>query len=351
MPRVNNVIQQVSQLNTYEQEKVFDFLKTILMSNGITNSIDEEIAENRFNKGKCCPFCNHDKISKYGKYHGKNGVKQRYKCQNPECKKTFNDFSKSPVSSSKKGLDKWLLYAQCMINGNTIRQCAEIVEINIATAFFWRHKIIDAIRKFIGYGSLEGVIELDETYFALSYKGNHSKSSNFTMPRESRKRGKEINTRGISKEFACVLCGVDRLGNIYTGLICDGRPNYTDINRALSEVVEENSILCTDKHRSYIPFAAQHNFELHQIRGGRKTVDIYNIQRVNAFHSSLKRWIRKFNGVSTKFLTNYLFWYKWTQLFKTEIERNKPKKFFIHANSTHSISLIKDFKIRRPIYV
>ena len=49
MPRVNNVIQQVSQLNTYEQEKVFDFLKTVSMSNGITNSIDEEIAENRIN--------------------------------------------------------------------------------------------------------------------------------------------------------------------------------------------------------------------------------------------------------------------------------------------------------------
>ena len=113
--------------------------------------------------------------------------------------KTFNDFSKSPISSSKKGLDKWLLYAQCMVNGNTIRQCAEIVEINIVTAFFWRHKIIDVIRKFVGYGSLECVIELDETYFALSYKGNHSKSSNFTMPRESRKRGKKINTRGISK--------------------------------------------------------------------------------------------------------------------------------------------------------
>ena len=104
-----------------------------------------------------------------------------------------------------------------------------------------------------------------------------------------------------------MLCGVDRLGNIYTGLICDGRPKYTDINRALLNVVEENSILCTDKHRSYIFFAAQHNFELHQIRDGRKTMDIYNIQRVNAFHSSLKRWIRKFNGVSTKFLTNYFF--------------------------------------------
>ena len=173
----------------------------------------------------------------------------------------------------------------------------------------------------------------------------------FYNAREARKRGKEINTIGISKEFACVLCGVDRLGNLYTGLIYDGRPKYTDINRTLLNVVEENSILCTDKHRSYISFAAQHNFELHQIRDGRKTMDIYNIQRVNAFHSSLKRWINKFNGVSTKYLTNYLFWYKWRQLFKTEMERNKPKKFFIHANSTYSISLIKDFKIRRQIYI
>ena len=56
MPRVNNVIQQVSQLNTYEQEKVFEFLKTVLMSNGITNSIDKENAKNRFNKGKCSIF-------------------------------------------------------------------------------------------------------------------------------------------------------------------------------------------------------------------------------------------------------------------------------------------------------
>ena len=65
MPRVNNVIQQVFQLNTYQHGNVFEFLKNVLMSNELTNSVNEEIAENRFNKGKCCPFCNHDKISKY----------------------------------------------------------------------------------------------------------------------------------------------------------------------------------------------------------------------------------------------------------------------------------------------
>ena len=74
--------------------------------------------------------------SKYGKYHGKKGVKQGYKYQNSDCKKTFNDFSKSPVSSSKKEIDKWLLYDQCMVNGSSIRQCDKIVEINIATLSF-----------------------------------------------------------------------------------------------------------------------------------------------------------------------------------------------------------------------
>ena len=32
------------------------------------------------------------------------------------------------------------------------------------------------------------------------------------------------------------------------------------------------------------------------------------------------------------------------------MERNKTKKFFIHANSGYSISLIKNFKIIRAIY-
>lgn len=56
MPRVNNVIQQVSQLNTYEQEKVFDFLKTVLMSNGITNSIDEKSLKIDLTRGSAVLF-------------------------------------------------------------------------------------------------------------------------------------------------------------------------------------------------------------------------------------------------------------------------------------------------------
>jgi transposase-like protein len=33
-----------------------------------------------------------------------------------------------------------------MINGYSIRKCAEEVKISIPTSFYWRHKILDAIR-------------------------------------------------------------------------------------------------------------------------------------------------------------------------------------------------------------
>lgn len=57
------------------------------------------------------------------------------------------------------------------------------------------------------------------------------------MPREPWKRGKEVNTIGILREFACVLCGIDRIGNIYSGLICNGRPKHSDIDRALKDIL------------------------------------------------------------------------------------------------------------------
>jgi len=38
---------------------------------------------------------------------------------------------------------------------------------------------------------------------------------------------------------------------------------------------------------------------------------VFHIQNVNAYHSRFKTWIRRFNGVATKYLPNYLGWYRW----------------------------------------
>ena len=52
-----------------------------------------------------------------------------------------------------------------MLSGYTIRKCAEECNLNIATSFFWRHKILDALATAVGIGDLEGLIEADETFF------------------------------------------------------------------------------------------------------------------------------------------------------------------------------------------
>ena len=144
----------------------------------------------RFSKRRVCCHCNGIDVVRNGK---RNGV-QRYLCRN--CQKSFTDFTNSATYKRKKSLDKWLKYAKCMLNGYSIRKFAEEVEINIATSFQWRHKILNCISEFLGVGSVEGVVEADEVFFAYSYKG--TKPINMTIT--SRKRGKQVKKRGISEE-------------------------------------------------------------------------------------------------------------------------------------------------------
>ena len=44
---------------------------------------------------------------------------------------TFDEFTLSPFSSTKLGLDKWLKYCELMILGLSIRQCAEEVGVGV----------------------------------------------------------------------------------------------------------------------------------------------------------------------------------------------------------------------------
>lgn len=77
------------------------------------------------------------------------------------------------------------LYDKCMSDGYVMRKSVKFVEFNIATNFFWRHKILECISTFLGEGYIDGVIEANEVFVAESFKG--IKPSN--MLKHSRKRG------------------------------------------------------------------------------------------------------------------------------------------------------------------
>ena len=202
MSNVTSVLKQ-------EQQELLTQLEEYLVLGSQVSKITEEVKEMRFSKGRVCCHCNGTDVVRNGK---SNGV-QRYLCRS--CKKSFSDLTNSATYRSKKTLDKWLRYAKCMLNGYSIRKSAEEVEINIATSFYWRHKILNCISEFLGVGSVDGVVEADEVFFAYSYKG--TKPTN--MPRPSRKRGKQVKKRGISKEQVCVGTALDRHGNIISDFI------------------------------------------------------------------------------------------------------------------------------------
>ena len=89
---------------------------------------------------------------------------------------------------------------------------------------------MDALQNMADDVTLDGIIEADETFFAISYKGNHSKSKTFAMPRKAHKRGHSTHIRGLSQEKVCVPCAVNRNGLSISKITNTGRVSTIDLH-------------------------------------------------------------------------------------------------------------------------
>jgi len=167
-----------------------------------------------------CPHCQ----STYFVKNGKKCNNQRYLCR--DCKKSFVEQTGTILYGSRKELAIWEKYIHCMVEKYPLRKCAAICGINLTTAFEWRHKILDALQNMMGEVELDGVVQADETYSTISYKGNHK---SFKLPRPPHKRGTRASKRGISKEQVCVPCGVNLNGLSIAKISNRGKPSLKDL--------------------------------------------------------------------------------------------------------------------------
>ena len=126
---------------------------------------------------------------------------------------------------------------------------------------------------------------------------------------------------------------------------------HTDLERLFKDRIDEESILCTDSHKSYIQFASNNGLELQQVKRGKHKEGVFHIQHINAFHSKLKKWISRFNGVATKYLANYMYWFKWLQFFNEDKDTIESKKLLVHSHTSYTDTKIEDFKFKKPIYI
>ena len=205
-----------------------------------------------------------------------------------------------------------------MIEKYPLRKCAKICGINLATAFAWRHKILDALQSMMTDVELDGVVQADETFTAVSYKGNHK---SFKLPRTAYKRGTKASKRGLSTEKVCIPCAVNLDGLSVAKISNLGKPSLKNLQKVLNGNISKNSVFVTDSLRPYQKLSLDMELNHIRIATKKRSNGLFNIQMVNNYHSRLKGLItHRFKGVATKYLNNYLVYHNFVNFAKGSAE-------------------------------
>ena len=252
--------------------------------------------EARFAVAPHCPHCRSTTIVKWG---AANGLK-RYRCK--PCGVTFNALTGTPLAQLHKR-ELWGGQAQALIDGLSLRKAAARLGVHVETAFRWRHRFLKA-RKALKPKVLDGTVEADETYFLHSEKGSRK------LTRPARKRGGTAKKRGLSAEQVPVLIARDRNKSTTDQILPDR--SMASISAVLEPIVAKSAVLVSDGAGAYRAFADKASIVHVQLNlsEGEHAWGIYHVQNVNNYCSRLKGWMRRFNGVATKYLDSYLGWYR-----------------------------------------
>jgi transposase-like protein len=305
--KVNELINIINKLSADDQSRIARILAQTIKPLYDTQAIFQEANERKASNNRNCVLCGSDHVVKWGKT---SNEMQRYRCAT--CNRTFCETTGTPLYHCRKR-NNWLGFIQCELQGYSLRESAKICGISWVTAFYWRHKFYVALAQF-DVEHFVGITEADETFILESQKGQRN------LDRKARKRGGSAKKRGISNEQVCILALRDRSKSTFLKIIGTGRPSIQEIDQNIGNRLDNTNILCSDALVAYSRYANVHQLSHHySFKSHEKcTKGIYHIQNVNSLHSRLKRWLRHFNGVATKYLDGYLAMF--TALDKIDFE-------------------------------
>jgi transposase-like protein len=243
-----------------------------------------------------CPHCANLDVARWGQASDL----PRYRCN--ACLRTFNALTKTPLAKLRMK-DKWATQTAAMIDGVSTAKAARRCAVHYTTAFRWRHRFLAALAS-DKPKALSGLVEGDETFILESFKGKRS-----GMPRKSRKRGGKSAKRGLSAEQVPVIVARNRQGATTDAVL--PKLNRVSIAAALDGVVTSANTFCCDGGTAIVAFARRAGITAHILPMPGKPnpqAPEFHLNNVNAYHGRLKEWMRRFHGVATKNLPNYLGW-------------------------------------------
>lgn len=262
------------------------------------------------------PDCAHCRAPGAGRWGRSQGLR-RFRCT--ACRRTFNALTGTALARLRKKT-LWLRFAGCLSERATVREAAKHCAVAKTTSFRWRHRFL---RASVAHGDeLSGIVEADETFFLLSFKGSRCwQNQQNPLPRPAKKRATPAQKRGLSEEQVPVLVARDRSGRVQARVLPDRSADAID--SAIGDALPTDGVLCSDMWRAFGVVAARHGIRHEPINlfaGERVRDKTWHIQNANAHHSRLKAWIASFRGVATRYLPNYLAWHHVVDQSKPELD-------------------------------
>jgi transposase-like protein len=321
MDIVNEVIRGfIPQLNKEEKRRLLDMLIAALdaeLVDSLTEADDDRVV---------CPRCGCMVTMKKGRSKGH----QRWLCGG--CARTFGRSTDRVLGLSRLSREIWVEYARCMMDMLTLRECAKRCGVCLKTSFFMRHRICECMGGYLDPFRVgpSCSAEIDEIYLRESLKGNHKLGTRFKMPRKPKRRPKDGVTGGTTKDLVCILTGINDRGAVFLEIAGMGRFCLKDAERMLADKVSAGSIVSTDDHHAYkkalreIGVATHNHYKVDSRSQGV-------INAVNSLHARFRDFLDGFHGISSRWLENYLTWFKWIESLRLRDSNERMEKAVAHA--------------------
>jgi transposase-like protein len=292
----NNI--DISNLLPHQKQRLLDFYNSIL-----TNSKINPIS---LSKNNSCPKCSSTKYVK----NGMRGDKQRYKCSN--CNHSFTSTSNTSIHNIKK-TDTWTDFICIMLESKvppTLKELSQKLYISTKTAHVWKHKFLASLNKLDDI-SLRGQVEMDEVFLPFCVKGKRGKEKT-TQIKLKEKESKKKNTiflcvHNRNNDFDFLPIKIQQRGNI----------KAEDLANVIDKLnINPNTIVITDKSKASTKYFKTRDDIQHEtfISSGEKTSVLHN-NNINNVMSLYKTWCKRFKGYSTKYIWNYLKWFRFHKKF------------------------------------
>jgi transposase-like protein len=263
--------------------------------------------EARFAEGRPCPHCMSTRVQRWGV----RGGRQRRRCT--ACNRTFSDFTGTRFAYHKR-IHRLADYCHAMLRAESVRVAAASCGIHPTTSFRWRHLLLAELRDVAA--APRGLVEVREVRFLYSEKGSRH------LDRPALRRG----ARGFEaqRQRYWALLVRDRCGTTHAMATGTRPPSLQQLAQLLtpppSGVTE--LVAAAGRFSPYARYCRRNDIAFHSCRPQDPLprphrlrsqplppLPTYDVRNAAAAAARLHAWMKRFRGVASRYLDNYLRWH------------------------------------------